>query len=101
MVKLSTLAFLLLLLLLTQANAQSGPGGVIYQGPGTVTPGNLLVWGASNQALDGGAPSGGGGVPVTRAINTSGCLSGGGDLSVDRTHIITSSCLTNAYFAAG
>lgn len=40
-----------------------------------------------------------GGVPTTRAINTTAPLAGGGDFSIDRTHSINANGITNAFLA--
>ena len=55
-----------------------------------------ILWGqaATNQGAvraDGGAGAGAGGVATTRAINTTAPLTGGGDLSADRTLALTTS----------
>jgi hypothetical protein len=45
--------------------------------------------------IAGGGGGGGGGVPTTRLINTTAPLSGGGDLSVDRTHSIADNSIAS------
>jgi hypothetical protein len=67
-----------------KAIRRQGDSSVIQMaGTGVKTPGDILIYDANGNAVDGGAPSSG--VPTSRRIDTTAPLTGGGDLSANRT----------------